>query len=129
MTVAMIHLFTAPAGTLESAWSGQFKVISFGDPDDTGPRQAHGPQLPAEVRGITLAIDEPTSAGVTLFDSYADARQQEPALRDFWAGLAGTEVAAGAVTGVWQPADDGSSQPARMIWIAPAEEPEGTRPT
>jgi len=134
MTVALVHLITASADDLRKAWPVQFHPMDFGIPAEPGtPQQAYGPSLPEGVRGITLAFGEPASIGVTLFDSYAEARTNEERLRGFWAGLGGTEsggldVAEGIVSGMWRPVDDPASQPARMIWVAPAEEPEDTDP-
>ena len=126
MTVALVHLLTASADDLRQSWSGQFRPIDFGEPVDPQdpqpePQQAYGPQLPEALRGITLAIGDPTSTGIALFDSYADARRCEPELRAFWAGLAGAGVDPGSTTGVWHRGDDAAGQPARMIWFAPAD--------
>ena len=118
MTVALVHLLTAPAAELAPAWSAQFRSIPSGDPDDPGPVQAYGPPLPERLRGITLAIGEQTSTGIGLFDSFADAEQAEPDLRMFWSSLTGREVTAGIAAGCWQQLD-GAHQPARMIWVGP----------
>jgi hypothetical protein len=133
MTVALVHLLTASAEDLRRTWSTQFRPIDFGEPVDPQdpqpePQQAYGPSLPEELRGITLSIGDQTSAGLALFDSYADARRAEPMIRTFWAELAGTEVPQGVATGVWHRGHDPSDEPARMIWVAPAPEPEDKDP-